>query len=277
MEQLSEFELGRFLIKNNGGVSGFWTYYIILGFKESKLTNPLEDFIVNKAPTVLATQQRFAIFQNLLRESIKSNSVVCSIPCGLMQDLQTLEIPSDVTGVRFIGIDLDQATMDLAKEFAKKLAVRHLCEFFQQNAWNLQEFQGQFDIITSSGLNIYEADDKKVVELYKGFYKALRPGGKLIGSALSYPPSAPEKTEWNMAQIDARNLMLQKMLFSDILQATWNHFRTSSESIQQLEAVGFTDIEIHWDTAKIFYTFEARRLATGCVKQKRVKGGNRVV
>lgn len=35
LEQLKEFELGRFLIKNQGALSGYWTYYIILDYKKS--------------------------------------------------------------------------------------------------------------------------------------------------------------------------------------------------------------------------------------------------
>ena len=94
--QLSEFELGRFLIKNQGALSGCWTYYIILGFTESKDLHPLEKMILTTAPTILATRERFHIFQSLLQQHIRSHATVCSIPCGMMADLLTLDIPEDV-------------------------------------------------------------------------------------------------------------------------------------------------------------------------------------
>lgn len=259
LEQLSEFEFGRFLIKNSGAVSGYWTHYAIQGFKESLISSPLEDFILNKAPIVLATRERFKIFQSLLKENIKSHNIICSIPCGLMQDLQTLELSDEVMDVIFVGIDLDQNVLDQAKVLAEKNRVKYRCDFFQRDAWNLKEFKNQFDIVTSNGLNLYEKDNDRVVELYKSFYETLRPGGKFIGSGLSCPPVMPEKSEWDIAKINLKDLMLQKNIFSDILQSTWNHFRSSSESIAQLEKAGFTDIQIYWDTAKIFYTFEAKK------------------
>lgn len=49
------------------------------------------------------------------------------------------------------------------------------------------------------------------------------------------------------------------MLFVDILQATWSHFRSTETTIHQLEKAGFSDIEIHWDTAKIYYSFTAKK------------------
>src|SRR5262249_43676629 len=153
-------------------------------------------------------------------------------PCGLMQDLLTLKLPQEIAEVKFVGVDLDQATLDMAKELARKNGTKYECKFFQKDAWNLQEFEENFDILTSNGLNIYEGNNERVIELYKSFYEALRPDGKFIGSALSCPPTMPEKkSEWDMTKINLRDLNLQKMLFSDILQANWSHFRNSSESI----------------------------------------------
>lgn len=252
LNQLTEFELGRFFIKNQGALSGHWTYYIILGFTKSKTLHPLERQIIETIPSVLATRQRYHIFQSLLEKSIKSNTITCSIPCGVMADLLTLELPDTVENARFVGIDLDQVSLDLAQDLALSKGKAHRCNFFQENAWDLgRNHSNEFDLITTNGLNIYEADDDKVTDLYKALRCALKPGGKVIGSALSLP------SEWHMSKIDVDALSLQKAIFIQILQATWSHFRSVGLTTHQLNLAGFTDVEIHWDDAHMFYTFEA--------------------
>lgn len=258
LEQLSEFELGRFLIKNKGAFSGYWTYYMILGFTESKTLHPLEQAILTTAPGVLATRERFHIFQSELQRCIQSNAVVCSIPCGVMADLLTLQIPDGVENVRFVGIDLDQASLDLAARMAERNNKSALCQFFQQDAWHLNR-HAEFDMITTNGLNIYEADDEKVTDLYRQLCVALKPNGKLIGSALSCPPGGAKKSEWDMSKINVEALQLQRAVFLQILQATWSHFRTSDETISQLKKAGFGSVHITWDERKLFYTFQATK------------------
>src|SRR5690606_33975587 len=110
------------------------------------------------------------IFQTLLLKNIRANSVVCSIPCGMMADLLTLNLPGTVEELRFVGIDLDATVFQLAQDLAKKLGCRVPCSFFQKNAWEL-EFKNEFDLITTNGLNIYEEDDSRVVALYRGLHQ----------------------------------------------------------------------------------------------------------
>lgn len=252
LNQLTEFELGRFFIKNQGALSGHWTYYIILGFTEAPSLHPLEEAIITTAPSILATRQRFHIFQSLLQKNIQSNTVTCSVPCGVMADLLTLDLPETVENVRFIGIDLDQASLDLAQDMATSKGKKQSCQFFRENAWDLaSNHPAEFDLITTNGLNIYEADDDKVIDLYKALRAALKPGGKLIGSALSL------SQEWDMSKIDANTLGLQRAIFIQILQATWSHFRSADQTTQQLNTAGFDAVEIHWDDAHMFYSFEA--------------------
>src|SRR5580700_6394450 len=76
LDALSEFELGRFLIKNKS-LSGYWTWYVIFGFNNHSIISPVEKYLIERAPAILATRQRFAIFQSLLTQYIASNSVVC--------------------------------------------------------------------------------------------------------------------------------------------------------------------------------------------------------
>src|SRR5580692_3847876 len=73
VDQLSEFELGRFLIER-GGLNGYWTHYVVTypEMKESKSFHSLESFILNSAPTCLATQERYQIFKSQIKKNLKS-------------------------------------------------------------------------------------------------------------------------------------------------------------------------------------------------------------
>ena len=68
LHQLNEFELGRFLLSHRG-LNGYWTAYIILHAKLQKELHPLEDWLIHCAPGILATQERFEIFQEKLHHS----------------------------------------------------------------------------------------------------------------------------------------------------------------------------------------------------------------
>lgn len=61
LTQLTQFELGKFLLKNKG-LNGFWTAYIIIHGPQMKNLHPLEQWILHHAPAVKATQERFEIF-----------------------------------------------------------------------------------------------------------------------------------------------------------------------------------------------------------------------
>ncbi|MDR3491738.1 MAG: SAM-dependent methyltransferase, partial [Gammaproteobacteria bacterium] len=113
-------------------------------------------------------------------------------------------------------------------------------------------------------LNIYEKDDTRVVALYRGLYNALKVNGTLICSALSTPPSADAQTEWDMSKIDQPNLQTAGALFRTVLEATWANFRSSEKTCAQLKEAGFEDVEIHWDSQRIFPTFTARKAALRC-------------
>ena len=261
LESLSSFEFGRFLIANNGALSGGWTYYAVTGYTQKIITNETEHFILTKAPSILAMRERFGIFQNLLRQYIKENYVVCSVPCGVMSDLTTLALAPSVSNVKFVGIDIDESALDLALEFADffQSASNREYEFRQRSAWDLG-IEEEFDIIVSNGLNLYESDDEKVIALYQQFFTALKPDGLLITSALSAPPHiSSKKSEWKLENIDLQDLNRQKKIFGDILAASWQNYRTSDETVNQLICAGFKEVEIHWDSRGIFYTVLARK------------------
>ena len=260
LDQLSEFPFGRFLLEHKGW-NGYWTHYAIMHqFKgriteknnEGKSFSDVEDFILNRAPTILSTQQRYLHFNHCLQKRVKSNCTLASLPCGLMGDLLTLDY-TDCENVKLVGIDLDTDSLKLAAQYAQELNITPKINFIHTNAWNL-DIKNQYDTITSNGLNIYEPDDNKVEELYKIFYAALKPGGQLITSSITPPPTTDKKSEW---LIDEKNSLLQQILFTDIIGVKWTCFRTVSHSKTMLKAAGFKNIEVIYDKAHIFPTFTA--------------------
>jgi SAM-dependent methyltransferase len=263
LEQLAEFDLGQFLIER-GGLNGYWTHYIIT--HPSHLTNhnyrsdlfsPLEAFILNSAPTCLATQQRFVLFKTQIQQHIHEGCSFASIPSGLMADLLDLDY-SSLSTFTLNAIDLDLETLSQAQSYAKDKALVDHCCFSQQDAWKL-DINEKFNLIVSNGLAIYEPDDKKVVALYSQFYSALKNDGILITSFLTPPPVPGLKTEWKLDRVNQQDALLQKILFVDILDAKWQVFRSEAIVIAQLKNAGFQDVEIFYDDAHIFPTVVAKK------------------
>ncbi len=245
LHQLSEFELGRFLLSHRG-LNGYWTAYIILHAKLKKDLHPLEDWLVHCAPGILATQERFGVFQEKLHEYLKENSSIASIPCGLMDDLLQLNT-TNLSNVAMFGIDLDTESLELAR----KSSLTRLTDatFFQRDAWDLGE-EGRFDLITSNGLNIYEPDSQRVIALYQEFFKALKPGGILITSFLTPSPAADNESTWR--HYNPEDILKQSAIFKDILQVNWQATRTEKETRAQLTKAGFRVCEVIYDSQGMF-------------------------
>jgi ubiquinone/menaquinone biosynthesis C-methylase UbiE len=253
LKQLLEFELGRFLLANKG-LNGYWTSYIIIhGPKKTNIT-PLEKWILQSAPMVKATQERFKIFQHELQKQLKSGTKMASIPCGLMDDVLGLDY-NNFVNIKLVGIDLDDQSLQMAQGNAQKYGINNV-EFIKKDAWNLGTNE-EYDLITSNGLNIYQPDDKKVVELYKEFYKKLKPSGILITSFLTPPPTLSVKSTWK--NYNQKDLLKQKAIFSDIIQVTWQAFRTQSQTEEQLENAGFKVLEVIYDSQGMFPTIIAKK------------------
>ena len=252
--ELCSFDWGKFLLLNKG-LNGYWTAYAILnGLKKQGLSR-LERWMLNRAPVIKATQERYHIFKHLLQSYLKNDIKCLSVPCGLMDDLLSL----DYTGIdeyTLVGIDLDQNSLDLALENAVQHELNHV-SFIRKNAWCL-ECYNEYDVLTSNGLNIYEPDDKRVIALYQQFYNALKPGGVLITSFLTPPPQLSSESSW--LNYNAKDLLKQKAIFSDIIEANWQVYRTEQQTHQQLEAAGFCVYDIIYDTQGMFPTVVAKKL-----------------
>lgn len=253
-DELLNFVLGRFLLKHKV-LNGHWTAYVILHGLKNEIENPLEKWCLERAPVLVATRERFHIFQRELQKRIQPGMTIASIPCGLMDDLITLDY-KDLPGVKLVGIDLDQESLDSAKENAGLHSLDNV-QFHKENAWKLQH-ESEFDIITSNGLNIYEPRDEMVIDLYCNFNKALQPNGILITSFLTPPPALSPESTWR--GLDFADLKKQKALLFDIIQAGGQSFRTEARKRVQLEAAGFKVLEVIYDGHRLFPTIIAEKI-----------------
>jgi hypothetical protein len=169
LDQLTQFNLGKYLLENKR-INGYWTAFWVIHGPQQKLEHPLENWLINKAPSFLASQQRFKVFRQIMQKNLRLNMRLASIPCGLMDDLLGLDY-SLVQNVEVDGYDLDPESLDLATKNAQKYKTGSAVSFHNKDAWHL-DAKETYDIITSNGLNFYEADDQKVERLYKEFYQA---------------------------------------------------------------------------------------------------------
>lgn len=249
LAEMQTFELGRFLLQNRG-LNGYWTSYIISEAPTKKLNSALEEWIIHKAPVVLATRERFHIFQNQLQTHLRPEMKIASVPCGVMDDLLKLDYRNLET-VSLLGIDLDQASLNEASLRVEKKNLANPVRFLKRNAWDLGLNQ-EVDILTSNGLNIYEASDDKVTALYIEFYKALKPGGMLITSFLTPPPAISSDSPWK--EVNQADAIKQKAIFADIIQAQWQVFRSEETTREQLTKAGFVDIKFIYDKSAMFPT-----------------------
>jgi len=264
LDELAAFELGRFMIQNRGW-NGYWTHYVLtypekgrkigLGYDGKPLTK-IEDFLLNEAPTVLATQERYRHFLAQNQQAVQEGVVLACVPCGLMGELLHLDY-SAVRDFRLVGIDIDRDALDDARALAQKLKLDQNVDLLQKDAWNLG-LTNEFDLISSNGLNIYEAELDKVTELYHQFYLALKPGGKLVTSFLTYPLSH-EKCECDLTKINAEAAQMEQIIFSDILNYKGLCFCTYSQMSEQLTSVGFKNIKFIDDAGRLFPTVLAQK------------------
>lgn len=255
VEVLAQFPLGRLLIEKRS-IDTFWTDFVMTN-REQKGSIDLEDFILNRSPFTIAWRELLQSFQKIVQENLENGMTLASIPCGAMRELLQLDygLISDFT---LIGIDVDLSSLLLAEQLAAEKDLSYNLSLRQQDAWQLR-YDSEIDIITSCGLNIYTPDRQKVLDLYRQFFKALKPGGQLILGFLTYPPGKNELSEWQVEKISNKDLLLEKVLYENILDPQWRNFRTSDEIEQELKKAGFWEVTFHYDSLHVFPTVVARK------------------
>jgi SAM-dependent methyltransferase len=260
VDLMQMFELGRFLLKNRG-LNAHWIHYIVVEapkqIGEQYRLSDLERFFLYRAPTFLATQERYTIFQREIQKRLFPGCIFASLPCGVMADLIDLDYRSILPG-KLVGIDLEYEALQEARRYAEQKGRADWIELRRADAWELNCCD-EFDLLTSNGLNIYEPSDERVLQLFKQFYKALKPGGVLIASYLSLPPLPGFQTEWDLREVDSQDALMQKILLGEILQVKWQVYRSRQQMEAILRAAGFAEWEFFDDRARIFPVIVAKK------------------
>lgn len=256
LEQLASFDFGRFYLRNRG-LNGYWTDYVVSYPERKTKASGLEAFLLERAPVVLATQERYQHFQKAIQARLKGGMTLASVPCGVMGDLLSLD-HARAPNVRMIGIDLDPLSLAEGAKRAEVAGLAKACEFRLEDAWELS-LKGEVDILVSNGLTIYDPSDAHTIELLYSFFEALKPGGTLITSTLTVPPLIDSSSEWRMDQINTSDLALQKVIFGEIAKAGFGSYRSTRKMTQMLVQAGFEAPEVIWDRAHIFPTLIARK------------------
>lgn len=241
INQLAGFYFGQFLIQHRG-LNAHWTQYVIDGNEEAE---GLERILLYQSPSALATRERAGIFVSLLKEHCSDTSKVADIPSGLMKG--ALSVPA----AHYYAVDIDDEALEVIPE--------------QENLTKIQgdastvELPEPVDICLSNGLTIYMDDDDDVVAFYQNVHRNLSEGGVFITSFLTPPPGVVETSEWQLDKIDPEGAKISKLVFVDILQASWRKHRTTEQTRALLESAGFTDITFYPGTAGIFPTVLAKK------------------
>ncbi len=220
--------------------------------------SPMDKWLI-KLPMFQAIRDQRQIAQIRAQDVLRGGMVLASVPCGRMDDLLTLDF-GGFPGIRLVGIDADPQALAGASLFADGLLPvdgLRLPQFVLRDPLKLGA-KGCFDLCLSHGFSGY-LDDKQRFHFFHALYEGLKPGGRVLLSHATRTPEEGDLCEWDMAAIvDKESLALQTALFQEIAPPRRSLYNRESEHIRiQLKALGFKDVVIHWDEARIFPTFEA--------------------
>ncbi|MBS0629625.1 MAG: methyltransferase domain-containing protein [Verrucomicrobia bacterium] len=255
LDHLMNSPLGRHILQT-GGANGIWTDYMIsFPWVQKNIVgrmlsmNRLEYFIIFEMPSVLAQRELFLHSQKIAQRHIKANNTLASLPCGVMRDLLELDA-NPKANVQFVGIDIDNESLSAAKKLAQEKGISNV-SFEQKDAWNLGIFS-EFDFITSIGLNCYEPDRGRVVELYRQIYQSLKPGGTFFTGVLTYPPGYGAHSDWDLTAIPKYHIEMDQLLTRDILDLQYQNYRTLDEIEDDFRNAGFSTVSVYPDRYRIF-------------------------
>ena len=256
--QLCEFEYGRWLLVNRG-LNAYWAAYLVYHdeIKNGKQLHALEKVMLEKSPGVLSSKDRANRNAGILQKMIKSNMTVASLPCAMMNDLLRLNL-TNLENLKLVGLDLDPAAIALAQENSKKFNKENLCTFKVADAFELN-IENEFDILHSTGLNMYVQTEHELLKLYSNFYKAVKPGGFLIVTSNIPPKDENDSFVWSLGLREMSELPQQVLIFFDVIQIRQGMYCTKNQIINQLKNVGFINVDVDFDSRKMFLCFIAKK------------------
>ena len=161
-----------------------------------------------------------------------------------MAEVLTMDL-SLLKNYRLVGVDLDESSIKLARNFAAERQLGDKVEFYQRDAWNL-DFDKEFDRIVSLGLNMYCQNLDSALDLYRSFHKTLKENGKLLISYFT-PPGGPD-CERDLKQLRPEDKKLSALIL-EILQPKYlNHLNSSSQIVENLKMAGFKSVTCHFSS-----------------------------
>ncbi|MCP5505517.1 MAG: methyltransferase domain-containing protein [Chlamydiales bacterium] len=255
LEEMTRFPMGRHILMT-GGANGIWTDYMISfpwvqkDVASKMLTmNRLEYFIIFECLSVVAQRELFLLSQKEAQKHLKEGCRLVSLPCGVMRDLLELDF-SGISEYSLIGVDLDLESIQAAHKLAFKEEIKNV-QFFQDDAWKF-EADKSVDFINSIGLNVYESDRERVIELYRQFAKSLKKDGVLFTGVLTYPPGWGQESDWILENIPEGHYEMDKIVIDDVLDLQWQNYRTLEEIKEDFLQAGFSKVKIIPDRYCVF-------------------------
>nr|WP_296780659.1 methyltransferase domain-containing protein [Rhodococcus sp. (in: high G+C Gram-positive bacteria)] len=259
LHELAEFDFGRFLLLN-GGLSGYWTSYVFTHDGTDAPTD-MEQWLLSRS-TMAGIRQRYHRLSALVAPRLHPGARVASIPCGLMDDVlaQPPELLADVT---IVGVDIDAESIALAAESAAERGLNDRTEFVRGDAWEL-ELGTPVDLLLSNGLNLYEPDRDRLVELYRRFRDNLAPGGELLVSFIPPLPPPPDNDPvsavlWQRLGMSADDVRRDRAVFGDLLSVTYLNLTSTDELAAQLREAGLSLTSVHYAEYGVLPIAVARR------------------
>ncbi len=250
VDQLTQFEFGRHMLVHKGTLDAYWNYYWIRhNLSPFPNLSTLEKFMLEKTPYAKAGFQVFKTIQRILQERLKEGVLFASIPSGVMADLLTL----DFTGLKrfeLVGVDIDLKANRYAQDLAFERGLTGHVHFYERDAWKLG-LKETCDGIVCEGLSYYERDETKQADLYRQLYEALKKGGFLLLTFLTPPPGMYHRCEWLLDKISLEDALLQRIVYFDVLDSSWQTYCTTDQIRHFLKNAGFKDIQIVYDEAKL--------------------------
>lgn len=129
LDDLVQFPLGRFILENKG-LDGYWTAYCLLHAPNLSLVSHLEDWLINKAPVLRATRERFYIFQKQLKKYAEKRDKIASVPSGLMDNLLLFAHDNKNLELLLTGIDGDPTSLTKGQEKTKNYDITTSPNFY---------------------------------------------------------------------------------------------------------------------------------------------------